>query len=107
MMDGGTMTSTSGPALSRQHSVCRAFLTSRTMPREIRWELQPNRSLLSFVPSMIVTVSSGAWLIRIGVMTRSPFIPSVIGSSNTAVRPGSPSSTTLQPSPSRSCSTIG
>ena len=32
VMDGGTMTSTSGLALSRQHSVCRAFLTSRTMP---------------------------------------------------------------------------
>lgn len=31
VMDGGTMTSTSGLVLSRQHSV-QAFLTSRTMP---------------------------------------------------------------------------
>lgn len=48
-MDGGTMTSTSGWALSRQHSVRRAFFTSRVMPSAIKWELQPNRALLSLV----------------------------------------------------------
>ena len=32
VMTGGTMTSTSGWALSRQHSVCSAFLVSRAMP---------------------------------------------------------------------------
>lgn len=43
------MTSTSGWALSRQHSVRRAFFTSRVMPSAIKWELQPNRALLSLV----------------------------------------------------------
>ena len=62
------MTSTSGWALSRQHSVRRAFFTSRVMPSAIKYELQPNRALLSLVPSIMVTVSSGAWLIKMGLI---------------------------------------
>ena len=71
-----------------------ACCSSRSMPTPMHTALTPKRSFTSLVPSIIYQRSRNSWLFSSGYSTDNASIDSCSGSTNTVVRPESPSSVT-------------
>ena len=65
-MTGGATMRILGLPPGPQQSVVWAFCTRRRIPRLIAKAFMPKRSLLSLVPSMMISRLTGSWLFRQG-----------------------------------------
>ena len=82
-------------ALPRQASVVwMAFVTSRSLPLAMLAGVAAKRCFTSLVPSMMMSRSTGSWVMRQGWMAAKPLRPSKRGSSKEVVLPLRPSSRT-------------
>ena len=86
----------------------RITCTSRRMPKLASSAVAPRNGFRSFVPSMIITASSGLWLASSVGRMRAPLRSALPNQSSCAVvRPPSPSAITRAAPPSPASSTLG